>query len=195
MDQSQKLALSLSLDWCTIWNNMTYIDHNMHKGTRSVPACRYDLPARSFSSKDLEAAPTSSSGHGSPKRPRAEKLSCLVYDLVVDVLFFIIIIIIVILCLNMFVCLFACFFVCLFTFFNHHLDCGNCWVQASCCFCKNSRHEPSKSSDRGLFGSTNNGYQRSDGPNRDQTGRTKSCPFGKNRGAGLVYHLSSFTCC
>ena len=21
------------------------------------------------------------------------------------------------------------------------------------------------------------------------------CPFGKNRGAGLVYHLSSFTCC
>ena len=108
---------------------------------------------------------------------------------------FFIIIIIVILCLNMFVCLFACFFVCLFTFSNHHLDCGNCWVQASCCFCKNSRHEPSKSSDRGLFGSTNKGYQRSDGPNRDQTGRTKSCPFGKNRGAGLVYHLSSFTCC
>ena len=23
----------------------------------------------------------------------------------------------------------------------------------------------------------------------------QSCPFGKNRGAGLVYHLSSFTCC
>ena len=23
----------------------------------------------------------------------------------------------------------------------------------------------------------------------------QQCPFGKNRGAGLVYHLSSFTCC
>ena len=32
-------------------------------------------------------------------------------------------------------------------------------------------------------------------PNPQHLPTSQQCPFGKNRGAGLVYHLSSFTCC